>query len=80
MKLLVANETIGPVYFSIAKDGETPRWLYVNRAVPNQNLKPVVIREVVDGLCSVIHGTVDAWDTSEWAVPAATQPSRQRKR
>lgn len=67
INLLVANETFGPSFFSVAKDGETPKWLYMNRSMPNQGVNPRTLRDNIENLCDNIHDSVDFWDKARWA-------------
>ncbi|MFO1349574.1 MAG: hypothetical protein U1F68_02345 [Gammaproteobacteria bacterium] len=76
LKLLVLNNDIGPMHFSIAKDGDVPKWLYLNVVVENRAVKPANIREAIDNLVSNTRRTGDDWDVSKWSAPeSATAPT-----
>lgn len=71
--LLVANETFGPSFFSVAKDNDVPKWLYMNRSMPNQGVNPRTLRDNIENLCDNIHDSVDFWDKARWAGSQAGQ-------
>ena len=58
VRLLTANETYGPAYFSIGSDNGEPKWLYLNRAVENKDLSGGDVRAMLEGLCSTAHDAI----------------------
>lgn len=70
LKLLEANNRIGPTHFYLAKN-----FLYAGRAFENGVITPARFRQEVDQFFCDVQKTEDLWLVDKWSTPATTQLS-----
>lgn len=77
IKLLWANNNIGPHHFFLAGPVEDPRRLHLGRGLDNRQLSPDIIHQAIGALMETIRRTADLWQTDSWNKPhpAASPPS-----
>lgn len=69
IKLLWANNNIGPHHFFLAGPAEDPRRLHMGRGLDNRQLTPALIRQAIDAFMETIRRTADLWQTDSWNQP-----------
>ncbi len=72
VKLLQAEDTIWPAYFTITADGKS---LYLYRPLPNVDIKPASLRTTIEGFMDIIQNTNPQWDATNFNDPAPAAPA-----